>query len=190
MIARMRGWVLLSFVALAACGPSSKRDAKTPANELTYDDACKLQDYFDERRANQMKPLKAEDEAILTTEGGKTFGEGNYRLSDAMARRRFARLLRDEYAGIDAKVIAAVESSDAPVVVHVRWWDAGTIRRLHPERDVVVRTSAGEVELPPNACVGDLLFGDEVYEKRAAYLHNEVDYETGKTTSAGSPATP
>lgn len=149
---------------------------------MTYEDGCNLQAYFDERRNASLAPPKADDETVATNEKGQTMGEGTYRLSDPLARRRFAKLLRDEYSGIEGKVIKSVESGDTEVRVHVKWWDTGKIRRLRPDADtIVVESSAGSVELPPNMCVTDLLFGDKVYEMRARYLRHEVDMATDKT---------
>jgi hypothetical protein len=166
---------------LVACGPSSRRSMKTPAHAVTYDDACGLQDYFDQRRAASLPRPSAEDEVIATNEKGQTIGEGTYKLHDPLAKRRFARLLREEYSGIDAKILRAAASTDDDVTIRVRWWDSGQVRRLRPEDDVIVTTSAGAVELPPNMCVSDLLFGDRIYELRAKYLRNEVDLATDKT---------
>lgn len=153
---------------------------------MTFDDACGLQEYFDERRHNMLAPPKADDEVVATNDKGPTMGQGSYRLSDALARRRFAKLLRDEYSGIDPKVLKAVSSSEGIVTVRVHWWDSGKVRRLRVEDSVVVTTDAGSVELPPNMCVSDLLFGDRIYELRARYLKNEVDLATG----GAAPATP
>jgi hypothetical protein len=96
-------------------------------------------------------------------------------------------------------VIKAVESTEGKVTVHVRWWDAGPIRRLRPDGDVWVDSPAGPYEIPPNPCVSDLLFGAKLYAMRAHFLRNEVDLATGKipddpsstdTASTGSVAPP
>lgn len=167
------------FFALGCEGAHTRRDIKAPAHEMTYDDACGLQDYFDERKASSIPPPKAADESIATSEEGKTAGEGSYKL-DPMARRRLARMLREEYWGVEAKYLHSIESGEGEVLVHVRWWDAGGIRRLHPDARITVSTAVGVIELPPNMCVTDLLFGDEVYAKRAAYLRNETDSALGR----------
>ncbi|MGZ3421825.1 MAG: hypothetical protein ACXWUG_05610 [Polyangiales bacterium] len=169
-----------AVLSLTGCeGPRTKRDIKAPAREMTYDDACGLQDYFDERQASSIPAPAAADESVATSAEGKTSGEGSYKL-DPMARRRFARMLREEYSGVEAKILRSIEGGDGEVLVHVRWWDAGQIRRLHPEAKILVTTAVGPLELPPNMCVSDLLFGDVVYAKRAAYLRHETDSALGK----------
>ena len=180
--------LLLAAVACTAiaCGPSSKRDMSMPPRELTYADACNLQDYFNQRSAAGLAAPKAADEMVATNAKGQTIGEGSYVLQDPLSRRRFARLLRDEYGGVDTKYIHAVERGDGRVIVHVRWWDAGPIKRLRPDSDVLLETPAGQVELPPNPCVSDLLFGDKVYAMRARYQRNEVDLATDHPLSSGS----
>lgn len=181
---------VIAVIALSACGPSTRRSIKDPAPQLTYDDACGLQEYFDERRANILAPPRAEDELVATNEKGQTIGEGTYRLSDGVARKRLARMLKEEYSGVDPKVIRAVASSEGVVLVKVRWWDSGKVRRIRQDDDVVVTTSEGVTELPPNMCVSDLLFGDQIYEMRARYLKNEVDLATGKGSAPPPPVPP
>lgn len=182
-------------VVLASCSVRSRRDSAVPGKEVTFDDACNLQPYFDERRAENLAPPKANDETLATNAKGQTIGEGNYVLSDNLARKRFAKLLREEYAGIPPKIIESVEGHDGPIILHVRWWDAGRIRRIRPDDDAVVITPRGEVELPPNMCVSDFLFGADVYAMRARYLKNEVNMATGKPmvapdSSGSASATP
>jgi hypothetical protein len=175
---------LLFAAASASCSPKSKRDIQAPAREMTYEDQCGLQDYFNQRRAVSLAEPKAANEVVTTTTKGQVVGEGAYRLRDPLSRRRFARLLREEYSGVDDKIIRAIERGDGDVVVRVRWWDAGQIRRLRPDDDVVVESAAGVIELPPNMCVSDLLFGKDLYARRARYLENEVDLATGKPLRA------
>jgi len=176
----LRASLALLALAIVSCGPSSRRSMKTPARELTFEDACGLQDYFDQRRLASLPRPTAEDEVTATDEKGQTIGEGTYKLRDPLAKRRFARLLREEYSGIDAKILRAAASTDDAVTVHVKWWDSGQVRRLRSDDEIIVTTAAGEVELPPNMCVSDLLFGDRIYELRAKYLRNEVDLATDK----------
>ncbi len=179
----------LVLLPLLACGPSSKRDAEVPARSLTYDDACGLQDYFDERRASNLPPPAAADESVAIDEKGLTAGIGSYVLSDPMARRRFGKLLRDEYKGIEPQIVAAVESPAGEVKVRVKWWDAGATRRLRVGQDIVVYTAAGSAELPPNPCVADMLFGAKIYELRFRYIHGETD-RAKEATSEAPPSAP
>jgi hypothetical protein len=170
--------------SLIGCGARSKRDMSMPPREVTYSDACALQDYFDQRLAAGLPSPSAADEMLATNEKGQTIGEGSYVLKDPLARRRFARMLREEYSGVDHKVVQAVETGDTRVIVKVKWWDAGPIKRLRTTNEILVESSAGELELPPNLCVSDMLFGEKVYAMRARYLRNEVDLATDKSPSA------
>ena len=183
------GFILVA-VAGIGCGARSKRDMSMPPREVTYSDACALQEYFDQRIAAGLPSPAAADEMLATNAKGQTIGEGSYVLKDPLARRRFARLLREEYSGVDGKVVSAVEHGDARVTIKVKWWDAGPIKRLRPNDEVVIASSAGETELPPNLCVSDLLFGDKVYAMRARFLRNEVDLATGKTPDEEVPPAP
>ncbi len=164
--------VVLAFEVLAlaclsvACGPASRRDADVPPNVVTFDDTCKLQSYFDERRASNLEPVKPTEETV-TTGKGPPRGQGVYPVRDAHARKRFARLLKQEYEGVEPAVLRAVAKGGGTIVVRVRWWDRGGVRRLRPDEPIIVQTSAGTAALPFNTCVGDFLFGDALYEARA-----------------------
>jgi hypothetical protein len=178
------------FVGIGACGVHAKHGMDVPPKELTYADDCQLQAYFDERAAAGLTAPQANDEMLATNDKGRTIGEGTYLLKDPLSRRRFGKLLRDEYdGGIDRKILHAVESTEGRVLVHVRWWDAGPIRRLRPDDEVTVETPSGDAEIPPDPCVSDFLFGEKVYAMRARFLKNEVDLETGKWDTAGSATT-
>jgi hypothetical protein len=181
--------VLLPLLPLLACGPSSKRDADVPARAVTYDDACGLQDYFDERRASNLPAPSAADESVAIDEKGLTAGVGTYVLSDAMARRRFGKILREEYKGIEPQIVAAVEASAGEVKVRVKWWDAGATRRLRVGQEIIVITKAGTAELPPNPCVADMLFGAKIYDMRYRYIHGETDRAKEPTGTPTATAT-
>jgi hypothetical protein len=184
-----RHFATLALIVLPfACGPKSRRDPETPARELSYDDACGLQSYFDERRDAQLPSPKAADETVATDEKGVTHGYGSYVLADPMARRRFGQMLHDEYKGIDDAVVKAVVSGDGGVQVRVKWWDAGATRRLRREQEIVVVTAAGETELPPNPCIADLLFGQKIYDMRARYLRGEIERAKGDEGLAVAPS--
>ena len=193
---------LAAIVALLACSVRSRRDPEVPGKEVTFDDACGLQAYFDERRAANLGPPKAADEMLATNAKGEVLGEGHYVLGDHLARTRFARLLREEFIGVSPQIVDAVASHSGHIVLKVRWWDAGKIRRIRPDDGAILKTPQGEVELPSNMCLSDFLFGAEVYAMRARYLKNEVNLATGKplvappdpsasvSASASSPAPP
>lgn len=182
------GLLVVGILAAPACGPTSRRDADVPARAVTYDDACGLQAYFDERREAKLAPPAVVDESIASDEKGVTAGIGTYVLKDPMVRRRFAKLLRDEYKGIEPQVVGAVESSEGEVKVRVHWWDAGATRRLRVGKEIVVYTKAGSTELPPNPCVADLLFGAKIYEMRHRYVTGELNRAIEGSPDEAAPA--
>ena len=191
LLRSIRGLALISIATsaiLPACGISSKRDMSVPPKELTFADACGLQEYFDQRATAGLTAPQAADEMLATNEKGQTVGEGTYVLKDPLARRRFGRLLREEYGGIESKIIHGVEGVDGRVTVHLRWWDAGPVKRARPDGEIYVDTPNGKEELPPNPCVSDFLFGDKLYAMRARYLRNEVDLATDHSSAPPPPA--
>jgi hypothetical protein len=183
----LTGLLVGACATMIGCGITSKRDLGIPPKELTFSDACNLQAYFDQRAAASLAAPQAADEMLATNEKGQTIGEGTYVLKDPLARRRLGRLLRDEYDGIERKIIQSAEGVDGKVTIYLRWWDAGPIKRARPDSDIVVSTPNGSVELPPNPCVSDLLFGDKLYAMRARYLRNEVDLATDKSSAPLPP---
>ena len=101
-------------------------------------------------------------------------------LPDAMARTRFAQMLREEYKGVDSEWLREVSLAAGDLLLRLRWWDAGGIRRLRPDAPIIVETKRMTFELPFNPCVGDLVFGANVYAMRARFIRNEVNLVTGK----------
>ena len=65
-----RSVIAVAAIACAsiACGPGSKRAVPNPPREVTYDDTCGLQTYFDERASVGLPPPVAADESLATTE--------------------------------------------------------------------------------------------------------------------------
>src|SRR5260221_14700407 len=92
----VRAAVVLSLVAVGACGVHAKHGMDVPPKELTYADACTLQAYFDERAAAGLSAPQANDEMPATNDTGRTNGEGTDLPKDPLARPRFGKLLRDE----------------------------------------------------------------------------------------------
>lgn len=166
----------------AGCGAASRRDlGAIPQRQITYDDMCHLQDYFDQRAAAHAQPFRAENEQSTETsrvepdERGQprrvTLGEGTYRVTDHSDRTRFNRLLHDEYHRLPTQL--HLTRPEAEVQVHVGWWQSGTIRRLRPDLDIDLTVNGETHSLPFNPCVGEFLFGDAPYAMRRNVLDAE-----------------
>jgi hypothetical protein len=184
------------------CGPATRRDlASVPQQQVTYDDLCHLQDYFDQRATAHtpafrvMNEQSTETSRVEADEHGRmrpvVLGEGTYRVRDRSDRLRLRQLLREEYRRLpDMRILPP----DTVVDVHVSWWQSGTIRRLRPDADVEIVIEGQSYELPFQPCVGEFLFGDEPYTMRRNILaaeraraHGEIP--TAYLTSDASPAT-
>jgi hypothetical protein len=176
----LRASLFASIATLVACGVTSRRDGSVLPSQVMKTDDCHLQAYFDDRRAAGLPSASANDESSSTNSKGENFGEGTYELNDPMIRRRFAQLLKEEYNGVDPKTIAAVVNSVEKVTVHARWWDSGFTRRLRADPAIVLHAGGVDVELPANVCLGDILFGDSLYARRAKWQRGEIDRETDR----------
>jgi hypothetical protein len=195
----------IPFAALAAgfvlvsCGPSSRRDLSAiPQRQITFDDMCHLQDYFDQRNATRARPgFRALEEASNETaetepdEHGRmrraVIGEGTYLVADRRARRRLRQLLDEEFQGLPS---LEMTSPGTAVRVHVAWWASGQVRRLRPDRTIQVSTGERTLELPFNPCVGEFLFGAPVYALRRSFLDAENARSRGEIPQTSSAALP
>jgi hypothetical protein len=168
-------------MTLCGCGPASKRDlSNIPQREITFNDLCHLQDYFDQRNAAGHSQFRSRNEQISETaetepdEFGQASrritGSGEYIVTQRSSQRRLRRLLDEEYVRLPALQISPGER----VILRVEWWQSGRIRRLRPDRDIEVQTRQGSYRLPFNPCVGEFLFGAEAYAMRRYALESEA----------------
>lgn len=171
--------LLMLSVLGASCGPVVRHDlGSVPQSAITFDDMCHLQDYFDQRVDTHAPPLRVVDE--LSTETSRVapdehgqmravvIGEGTYLLRSHSDRVRFRRLLRDEYRRLPEGM--ELTAPEAQVSVRVTWWQAGGIRRVRNDGNVVVSRGDESWTLPPQPCVGEFLFGESAYVMRRCFL--------------------
>ena len=166
-----RAFVLAAFIA--SCGAISTNRTMESAKQDSYDDACELQKYFDQRLQADLAPIESVKEASRI-DHGVTMGRGVYQVHDPFARKQLALLLEREFSGVEKRFVDAVDRGDGAVTISADWWESANVKRLHPSLQVVVDTPAGPVQLPPNSCVSDFLFGQELYTQRARYNNTQV----------------
>lgn len=189
----------LLAVALAAaalsCGPRMRRDlTAVPQRQITYDDLCRLQDHFDQRRAANAPPYRPVQEQSNETsetepdEFGRMrrvmVGEGTYLVRDRTDRRRLAQLLREEFTRLPPLRMSGPE---AEVTLSLAWWQSGTVRRTRPDQDAVLTVDGTRITLPPHPCLGEFLFGDAPYTMRHNVLAAEQDRARGALPQAYLP---
>jgi hypothetical protein len=179
-----------------ACSPAPRRNLATiPQRQITFDDMCGLQDYFDQRNAAHAPPFRVIDEQSTTAEGTQPdehgrmqhiqVGDGTYVITDRDARRRLRRLLRDEYVRLPRLHFGGQEGE---VHVRVEWWSSGQMRRLRPDRRIEVATEREVVTLPFDPCVGEFLFGAPVYALRRHVLDSDRARAHGEVAAADEDA--
>jgi hypothetical protein len=183
----------LALLALAStsCGPASRRDLSAlPQRQITFDDLCGLQAFFDQRNATAgVRPFRALGEQSTETantepdEQGRLrrvmVGEGTYVISQRSARRRFVQLLGEEYERVPTPLM---DRHEREIRVRVEWWASGQMRRLRPDREIEVSTSSGTTRLPFNPCVGEFLFGAPVYGMRRQFLDSQRERAAESST--------
>lgn len=187
------------LVLTASCGPSVRHDlGSVPQSAITFDDMCHLQDYFDQRVDAHAPPLRVVDEMSTETsrverdERGQmrpvVNGEGTYLITTRSDRVRFRRLLRDEYRRLPDDM--GLTSAEAQVRVRVTWWQAGGIRRVRNDGNVVITRGDDSWTLPPQPCVGEFLFGESAYVMRRCFLEADRARSRGEIPAACSVAIP
>jgi len=178
---KLIGYALFISI-VTGCGPASRRDfSGFPQRRITYEDMCSLQNFFDERNSSHGSIISA-TEAEDSTETQDTepdengtmrravLGEGTYTIRDRRVRRRLRQLLSEEYERIPELTIGGQES-DRSVKLRVGWWASGQMRRLRPDQEITVTDERGNtVNLPFNPCVGEFLFGSNVYALRRQFF--------------------
>ncbi len=187
------------LVLTASCGPSVRHDlGSVPQSAITFDDMCHLQDYFDQRVDAHAQPLRVVDEMSTETsrverdERGQmrpvVNGEGTYLITTRSDRVRFRRLLRDEYRRLPEDM--GLTSAEAQVRVRVTWWQAGGIRRVRNDGNVVITRGDETWTLPPQPCVGEFLFGESAYVMRRCFHEADRARARGEIPSECSVTIP
>jgi hypothetical protein len=188
--ARSARFGLVLSAVIGGCGPASKRDlSRVPQRQISFDDQCRLQPYFDQRNASAARPFRVIDETQSTLEltleddDGQPrtrtieVGSGEYELSDRPARRRLQQLVDEEYNNVPD---LGLMQRGAHVRVRVRYWVSSTIRRLIPSDTITITGPRATATLPFNPCVGEFLFGAQVYAMRRRFIDDSNARATGR----------
>ena len=182
--APLRPWAAVLFASVLGCGPTVRHALPTnDQRHITYEDLCRLQDWYDQRVAAHTPPFRVMNEQSTETadrapdENGRlrhvALGEGTYLIAGREDRIRFDRLLRDEYSDLPPLALTAPEGN---VQVHVSFWQTGSIRRIRPDVEVTLEFDGHSHELPSHPCVGEFLFGTQAYAMR----HNVISAESAR----------
>lgn len=171
---------LATTAAIASCGPASKRDlSQVPQRQISFDDQCRLQAYFDQRNNSPARAFRVIDETqsaidmTVEEDDGRErrrsveVGSGEYEITDRPARRRLQQLIDDEYNNVPD---LGLMQRGAHVRVRVRYWVSSSVRRLVPANMITITGPLATVSIPFNPCVGEFLFGSQVYAMRRRFI--------------------
>jgi len=158
------------FVAavLAGCAVGVRRDlAKTPPNEVIFDDQCHLQDYFDDlaRRRESPPALVRSSEIQNSASENNLGGNSAYLFGDSTSLPALRRLLVENWKPLPAAVMAASQ-----VEVEVRWCEKVGTRWVVNDESVTLRAAGKTLALAPHPCLTALLYGQALFERRRELL--------------------
>ncbi|MDP3278715.1 MAG: hypothetical protein Q8Q09_26225 [Deltaproteobacteria bacterium] len=157
--------------------------------QITFEDMCHLQSYFDQRgsarssafhsleESSSETTLSLPDETGDTAPRRVTLGEGVYEVSERRTRERLALLLREEYQNLPA---INISDPELRVRLRVSWWAARDHRRLRPEEPVLIETRHGNFSIPATPCLGELMFGSNLYIMRRRFLDDDNARAVGR----------
>lgn len=158
---------------------------------MTFNDMCHLQTYFDQRNASHPRAFRVLEESTSEAElavpsedqeGAQsrrvTRGEGQYQVSDRPARVRLQQLLDEEYSNVPD---VGLRLPNARIKIRVSWYlTSGQIRRLLPDNNIELQGPGGTTSIPFNPCIGEFLFGAEVYQGRRRFLDDSAARAAGR----------
>lgn len=164
LLAGVIGAALLVTAALVGCAVGVRRNlTKISPNEVIFDDACHLQDYFDNLARKRDKPPElVHSDEIQTSDSEKTLGgRSTYRFGEGSSLPALRRLLVENWKPLPAAVMAASE-----VEVEVRWCEKVGTRWAVSDENVTLRFAGKTLALAPHPCMTAFLFGQALFERR------------------------
>ena len=154
-----------------ACGIAIQRDLSAiPAGQVSYEDACGLQQYFDTLDAKRVSPPRVVSGNELQGErDGKNVhgGHSRFAFETAFQVREVKRLLKENWKNLPEDLDKA-----SRLDIDVYWSEVSGVRRVVTERDAAlyVAPSNEPQTLPYHVCLSELLFGEPLYKERRDML--------------------
>jgi len=162
----------LAGIALAAaCGIAIRRDLTTmPVGQVSYEDACGLQQYFDTLAAGRVAPPRiASGNELEGERSGRSVhgGHSRFAFETAFQLRTVKRLLQENWSDLPEGLEAAKR-----IDLDVYWSEVSGLKRVVTERDAsLILGMNGEPQtLPYHVCLSELLFGEPLYKERHTML--------------------
>jgi hypothetical protein len=161
--------VILAGLLCAGCGIGIQRDlSSSKAQEVVFDDKCGLQEYFDALAGQGLSPPAEISGWDLSRDerGDATGGTVRFRFTGDFQLYYLRRTLVDNWKRLPPVLLGA-----DPVELEVRWAQRAGVRRVVTTTDALIAAASDSWYLPYHVCLSDLLFGEDLYRTRRAFLH-------------------
>jgi hypothetical protein len=158
----------LGAVLMLGCGIKLRRDlSSVRPEEVVYDDACGLQDYFDAIEARQAEaPRVLHTREVEKVEGKRAVGGiTTIAFETEFQLRHLRRLLAANWARLPEPLMKARR-----VEVEAQWAEKAAVRRVVTTKPVEISAGDDSWSLPYQVCLSDLLFGASLYKTRREML--------------------
>jgi hypothetical protein len=136
--------------------------------EVVFDDRCGLQEYFDALAASSAlaPPAEVSGQGVGTNSDGEALGgTARFVFASEFQIHYLRRLLDENWKRVPPALMSAER-----VELEVRWSQKAGVRRVVTTEGASIATADDSWYLPYHVCLSDLLFGEDLYKTRRAFL--------------------
>lgn len=153
------------LLPLCGCGIAVSRDlSKLNPSNVVFDDACGLQPYFDEMKAQKAEgPSRIQSmEFGQNADGTPGGGRDVFRFEYGAPRRELERVLAANFRDLPPELVKAHH-----VDIELLWARRAATKRALTDHAATLTLDGKSYRLPYHVCVADLLYGEPLYRLRA-----------------------
>ena len=152
----------------AGCGIGIQRDlSAVSAADVVKQDLCKLQPYFNAIEARKARPprILASNEVEPLEGTTRASGKSRFVFETRFQIATLRRLLGENWTNLPVEIAAAKKFE-----VEVIWIEKAGRRMVQPSEPALLVAGGIQSDLPPHACLSELLFGGQLYKLRREML--------------------
>jgi hypothetical protein len=168
-VTRARWAAGVALVGAIGCGIRVGRDlSEIPPKAVIFDDACKMQEYYDSVAMGQEKApaVVSSTEISKGADGNATGGRETFSFQSDAQLRLIRRVLTDNWEKLPVKLMKSAQRID----LEVKWAEKAGVRRVVTTEDAQIIFDGTSAHLPYHICLSELLFGAPLYKTRRELL--------------------